>query len=321
MNEGSNKRAVIVGVFIFIGLAFLVTGILMVGNLHETFKEKMRVVALFDDVGGLQKGNNVWFSGVKIGVVSGMEFYAVSKVKVMIKVETAAQQYIRRDAQVKISTDGLIGNKILIIYGGTAAAGEILEGDTLGVEKTFTSDDMINTLQDNNNNLKAITDDFKAVSKKLANGEGSIGKLLNDNSVYDHIDAATASLQHASGKAQQLISSLNDFSAGLNKKGTLANQLVTDTVVFNSLKSSALQLQQMADTAAALVADLKEAGSNTKTPVGVLLHDEESGAHLKEMIKNLDSSSKKLDEDLEAAQHNFLLRGYFKKKKKSEKGL
>jgi phospholipid/cholesterol/gamma-HCH transport system substrate-binding protein len=65
MNEGSNKRAVIVGVFIFIGLAFLVTGILMVGNLHETFKEKMRVVALFDDVGGLQKGNNVWFSGVR----------------------------------------------------------------------------------------------------------------------------------------------------------------------------------------------------------------------------------------------------------------
>jgi phospholipid/cholesterol/gamma-HCH transport system substrate-binding protein len=316
MNEGSNKRAVIVGVFVFLGLAFLVTGILMVGNLHETFKQKMKVVALFDDVSGLQKGNNVWFSGVKIGVVSSLEFYAKSKVKVMIKVETAAQQYIRRDAMVKISTDGLIGNKILIIYGGTSAAGEILEGDTLGVEKTFTSDDMINTLQDNNNNLKAITDDFKTVSRKLANGEGSIGKLLNDNSVYEHIDAATASLQSASGKAQQLISSLNDFSSGLHKEGTLANQLVTDTVVFNSLKSSVLQLQQMADTASAFVADLKEAGSNPKTSVGVLLHDEEAGAHLKQMIINLDSSSKKLDEDLEAAQHNFLLRRYFKHKPK-----
>jgi phospholipid/cholesterol/gamma-HCH transport system substrate-binding protein len=316
MNEGSNKRAVIVGVFVFLGLAFLVTGILMVGNLHETFKQKMKVVALFDDVSGLQKGNNVWFSGVKIGVVSSLEFYSKSKVKVMIKVETAARQYIRRDAMVKISTDGLIGNKILIIYGGTSAAGEILEGDTLGVEKTFTSDDMINTLQDNNNNLKAITDDFKTVSRKLANGEGSIGKLLNDNSVYEHIDAATASLQNASGKAQQLISSLNDFSSGLHKEGTLANQLVTDTVVFNSLKSSVLQLQQMADTASAFVADLKEAGSNPKTSVGVLLHDEEAGAHLKQMIINLDSSSKKLDEDLEAAQHNFLLRRYFKHKPK-----
>jgi len=52
------------------------------------------------------------------------------------------------------------------------------------------------------------------------------------------------------------------------------------------------------------------------SPVGILPHDEEAGAHLKEMIKNLDSSSKKLDEDLEAVEHNFLLRRYFKKKQK-----
>jgi phospholipid/cholesterol/gamma-HCH transport system substrate-binding protein len=65
MKETSNRRPVIVGLFIFLGLVFLIAGILMVGNLHETFKKKMKVVALFDDVSGLQTGNNVWFSGVK----------------------------------------------------------------------------------------------------------------------------------------------------------------------------------------------------------------------------------------------------------------
>jgi phospholipid/cholesterol/gamma-HCH transport system substrate-binding protein len=321
MNELSNKRVVIVGIFIFLGLGFLIGGILMVGNLHETFKKKIEVITLFDDVSGLQKGGNVWFSGVKIGVVSKLRFYENSKVEVIMKIETEAQQYIRKDAKVKIGTDGLIGNKILVIYGGTSAAPEVMEGDTLLVEKTFSSDDMINTLQENNKNLLDITTDFKSISKKMANGEGTVGKLLNDEVVYANINAATVSLQNASAKAEQLIGSLNTFSAGLNKKGTLANQLVSDTVVFNSLKTTVLELQQIADTATAFISNLKEVSSNPNTTVGILLHDEEAGANLKETLKNLETSSKKLDEDLEAAQHSFLLRGYFKKKAKASKNV
>jgi phospholipid/cholesterol/gamma-HCH transport system substrate-binding protein len=317
MNESPNKRAVIVGLFVFTGLIFLLGGILIVGDLRETFKNKMKVISLFDDVGGLKKGNNVWFSGVKIGTVSNLDFFGESQVEVSMKIDIKAKQYIRKNARVKISSDGFIGNKILVIYGGTSEAKEVQEGDTLLVEKTFTADDMINTLQENNKNLLAITNDIKVISEKLASGEGTIGKLLNDTSVYENINAATASLKSASAKAQQLVSSLALFSAGLNKKGTLANELSTDTVVFNSVKASALQLQQMADTASAFLSNLKEAGSNPNTSIGVLLYNEESGTRIKETIKNLESSSEKLNEDLEAVQHNFLLRGFFKKKAKA----
>jgi len=319
MNELHNRRAVIVGVFVLLGILFLIGGILMVGNLHETFKKKMEIVSLFDDVNGLQKGNNVWFSGVKIGTVSNINFHGKSQVEVRIKIETKTQEYIRKDAMVKISSDGIIGNKILIIYGGTPQFAEVQEGDTLIVEKTFSTEDMINTLQENNKNFMAITSDFKIISKKMAAGEGTIGKLLNDNSVYDNINATTASLQLASAKAQLLVGSLAGFSDNLNKKGTLANELTTDTLVFKSVKATVLQLQQMADTATAFIANLKQAGTNPNSTIGVLLRDEASGAHLKETIKNLESSSKKLDEDLEAAQHNILLRGYFKKKAKAGK--
>lgn len=317
MNESPNKRAVIVGIFIFIGLAFLLAGILIVGNLRETFNVKMKVITLFDDVSGLQRGNNVWFSGVKIGSVDNLNFYGKSQVEVIMNISKSAQQYIRKDAKVKISSDGIIGNKILVIYGGTDAVAEVQEGDTLSVEKTFSSEDMINTIQENNKNLLVITNDFKIISKKLAAGEGTIGKLLNDSSVYSNIDAATASLQGAAAKAQQLAGSLATFSAGLNKKGTLANELTTDTVIFKSVKASVVQLQQMADTASTFITNLKQAGNNPNSAIGVLLYDEQSGAHLKAAFKNLESSSVKLDEDLEAAQHNFLLRGYFKKKAKA----
>jgi phospholipid/cholesterol/gamma-HCH transport system substrate-binding protein len=309
---------VIVGLFVSLGLLFFIGGILMVGNLRGTFKNKMEIVSIFEDVSGLQKGSNVWFSGVKIGTVSSVNFFGKSQVQVIIKIETKSQQYIRKDAMVKLSSDGIIGNKILIIYGGTEHAPQVTEGDTLLVEKTFSSEDMINTLQENNKNFLAITSDFKVISKSLAEGEGTIGKLIKEDEIYTNINAAIASLRVSSLKAQHLVTSLDNFSSGLNTKGTLANELITDTVVFNSVKASVLQLQQIADTAAAFITNIKQAGNNPNTTIGVLLHDEASGALIKSTIVNLESSSKKLDEDLEALQHNFLLRGYFKNKPKSQ---
>ncbi|HAH24184.1 MAG TPA: MCE family protein [Prolixibacteraceae bacterium] len=314
MKNTPNKKAVIVGVFVLIGLIFLVLGILLIGNLNETFKRKIELSTLFDDVGGLQVGNNVWFSGVKVGSISHLQFYADSKVKVGMKIEAKSVPFIHKDARVKLGSDGFIGNKILVIYGGTSESPQVEPGDTLRVEKTFSSEDMINTLQENNKNLLAITTDFKVISNKMAHGEGLMGKLLNDESVYSHLDAATLSLQNAANKANQLIGSLNTFSEGLNKKGTLANELSTDTLVFNSLRASVRHFQQIADTAGILMNNLKEASGNPHSSVGVLLHDEDAGAHLKQTIMNLETSSQKLDEDLEAAQHNFLLRGFFKKK-------
>ena len=317
MNESPNKHAVIVGLFVFVGLVFLLTGILIIGNMRETFKQKMNVISLFDDVGGLQRGNNIWLSGVKIGTVSNLNFYGKSQVKVSMNIDKKAQKFIPKDSKVKISNDGLIGNKIMVIYGGTEKSLIVQDGDILEVEKTFTSEDMINTFQENNKNLLAITTDFKAISKKLAAGEGTLGKFLNDTSVYTNINSATRSLQLATAKAQQLASSLAVFSANLNKKGTLANELTTDTLVFSSVKSSVFELKQIADTAKMFITSIKQAGSNPRSSIGVLLHDEETGAQLKATIKNLESSSVKLDEDLKALQHNVLLRGYFRKKAKS----
>src|SRR4051812_23969070 len=190
MSESNNKRAIAVGVFIIVGLLFLVGGVLTIGNLHSTFSKKMTVSTIFGDVNGLQAGNNIWFSGVKIGTVKKMEFYGKSQVKVVLNIDINSKQYIRKDAKVKISSDGLIGNKILVIYGGTSAAPEIEEGDVLENEAQLSTDDIMSTFQQNNLNILALT-------KKLANGEGSIGKLLNSDSVYNSIAATTTSLQMA----------------------------------------------------------------------------------------------------------------------------
>jgi len=319
MRESPNKRAVIVGLFVFVGLIFLVSGILMVGSLHETFTKKVSIVAFFDDVNGLQVGNNIWFSGVKVGTVKDIHFHSRSAVEVIMRVDVKTQEYIRGDAKVKISTDGLIGNKILVIFGGSDKFSQIQEGDTLLVEKGVSQDEVLKILQESNKNLLSITTDFKSISKKAASGEGTVGKLLNDNTLYDNANNAIRSIQQMSSKGQQLLNNLNTYSAQLNKEGTLANDLVTDTVVFNSIREFSQRLKQIADTTAVLVTELKTISSDTTTSIGVLLHDKEAGARLKETLKNLESSSKKLDVDLEAAQSSFLLKKGMKKMEKEHK--
>lgn len=324
----SNKRAITVGLFIVLGLVFLLAGILTIGNMRSTFVKKILVTAIFDDVNGLQAGNNVWFSGVKIGTVNKLSFYGENQVRVMIKVDEKSQQYIRKDAKAKISTDGLIGNKIIIIYGGTSMAEAVEDGDTLGIEKLISSDEMMSTLQQNNTNLLAITTDFRTISKKLVDGEGSIGKLLKDESLYNSLGVTLAALERSSANAEKLTASVSLYGEKLNQKGALANDLVTDTTIFKNVQASVRQLKQLTITAGEAADHLNAASKNVSiatskldnqsSPLGVLLYDEASAEHLKATLKNLEGGSKKLDEDLRALQDNFLLRRYFKKQKKAE---
>jgi phospholipid/cholesterol/gamma-HCH transport system substrate-binding protein len=116
------------------------------------------------------------------------------------------------------------------------------------------------------------------------------------------------------------------YTAKLGARGSLANDLVTDTVIFNKLRSAVQQLQQVTETSKSVVDNLKAStntfndGLNNKNaPVGMLLHDEQAATNIKITLNNLQSGTKKLDEDLEALQHNFLLRGFFRKKARNEK--
>jgi phospholipid/cholesterol/gamma-HCH transport system substrate-binding protein len=326
MKSTSNKRAIIVGIFIFLGIAIFIITILTLGSQHKTFEKSITVKAVFGDVNGLQKGNNVWFSGVKIGTIKKITLFGNSKVEVDMNIEEHSQQFVRKDAKAKISTDGLIGNKIVVIYGGSLQSPEVETGDVLGIEKLLSTDEMMNTLAKNNENVLEITNGFKVISKRLVDGKGSIGKLMTDETLVNNLDAATVTLKTAASNLNMLSSNVASYTSKLSSKGTLANDLVTDTTIFNKLRLTVQQLQQVAETSQGIVDNLKvstnsfnEGINNKNAPVGMLLHDEQAASDIKITLRNLQSGTKKMDEDLEALQHNFLLRGFFRKKAKNEK--
>jgi len=321
-----NKRKVIVGLFIILGLAILVIAVFSLGGQKKTFVKGFTVNTVFDDVNGLQKGNNVWLSGVKIGTVKKITFMRNANVLVSMEIQKSLEPMIRKDSKTKISSDGLIGNKIVVIFGGTPAAPQAADEDYLIAQKALSTEDMLTTLQANNKNLLAITNSFKNISQKIDSGNGALGTLLNDEAMAKKISASINSLQSimnnfqdVSLKSKAVLDNIQTFSGKLNDQGSFANELVTDTSVFNEIKRTVAQLHNAASSASQITANLDSASSalNKKNnAVGVLLNDEEAAASLKQTILNLQGGSEKLNDDLEAAQHNFLLKGYFKKKNK-----
>ena len=321
-----NRRPVIVGLFILLGLLILVLVIFSLGGQKKTFVKGITINTIFDDVNGLQAGNNVWLSGVKVGTVKKTTFLPNSQVMVSLVVQKSLGPMIHKDARTKISSDGLIGNKIVVIFGGTQAAPTIENDDYLTAQKALSTEDMLVTLQANNKNLLAITGSFKSISNKIDSGNGVIGALLNNEELakkigtsMDQLNAIMNNFQAASNTSKAVLSNLNNFTNKLNQPGSFANDLVTDTSIFRSLSGTADQLNMIAVKANTITDNLKAATEGLRTknsPLGVLLNDEATGDSLRQTINNLQSGTEKLNEDLEALQHNFLLRGYFKKKDK-----
>jgi phospholipid/cholesterol/gamma-HCH transport system substrate-binding protein len=323
-----NNRPVIIGIFIFFGLAILFITVFTLGGQKKTFTKSFTVHAIFSDVEGLLTGGNVWFSGVKVGTIKTISFYGDGQVEVTMNIDNDAQSHIHKNAKAKIGSDGLIGNKIVVIYGGDANAPQIAKEDFLNVEKSASMDEMLATLQTNNKNLLDITTDFKHISKKIDSGNGMIATMLNDPAIVNQLKGSMNDLQitvanfkSVSAKSKDVLANLQDFTNKLNKPGNSINDLASDTVLYNHMKVTLARLEQSASTVTQFTNNLKNVSerlNQPNNPVGLLLNDSTAAATMQVTLQNLSSASKKLDEDLEAAQHNFLLRGFFRKKEKGK---
>jgi phospholipid/cholesterol/gamma-HCH transport system substrate-binding protein len=317
--NSENKRSIIVGLFVLVGLAILVAGILVLGGQQNRFAKTVRITADFENIGGLKKGSNVWFSGVKIGTIREVNFTKNRHVEIVMNIEEKSRVYIRKDAIAALSSEGFIGNKIIEIQGGSSSVPPIEEGDRLQSKEAVNTDQMIATLQINNENLVAITENIKNLSDKIKNGEGTIGAFFTDSMLAVNIKTMMANLNQAAANSKKVTEDFKQFSTQLNNNESLLGQLLNDTVVFSSLKTSVAQMQNITQTASTLTLNLNKASEqlNEKdNSIGVLLNDSVVADQLKRTLDNLEGSTQKLDKNMEALQHNFLLRGFFRKEAK-----
>lgn len=254
------------GMFVIIGLVLFVTTIYFVGKQKNLFGSTFELTAKFNSVNGLDIGNNVRFSGINIGTVEEIEFLTDTSVVIKLVIKEEVRKYIKKDAIASISSDGLMGDKVLIISSGKNSNVIVEDNDNIASKQAIEMDDLMVSVKKSVDNAGVITAELAQFSSSMNNGNGALSRLVSDEEFGNSIKKMVINLENSSNEFSKFTVKMN------NGKGALSK----------------------------------------------LVSDEKMGLMIDSTMTNVKTGTKGLNEVIEAAKHNFLLRGYFNKKKKVE---
>jgi phospholipid/cholesterol/gamma-HCH transport system substrate-binding protein len=320
MKSKEIQQNIKLGIFVLAGLVLFMGAVFLVGSENNVFSKTFTTHAIFKNVEGLKEGDNVWLSGVKIGTVREVSIVKEGMVIVSMNLKNNQNKFIKKNATAFIGSDGLVGSKIVVIRPGNAPQ-IIQDTDTIGAFSPADTQDLFNIAKDVGENTRSLTYDLKLLAQKVRDGEGIVGELLKDGDFAHDLRATANQINATTTKTAQASEELHAMLYKLNHGDGLVNRLATDTTLSYTFDQTLQNVRELSHNSAEMSKGLKEligkmnSGNNA---VGVLLADSSFADRLKITVENAQSATAKLDENMEALQHNFLLRGYFRKKNKNE---
>jgi len=185
---GKTKLELKVGIFVFVGLMILLIFVLSIGG-FKTWSFGYNVKFFFNFINGVKIGAPVRFSGVDVGQVKRIKFITLvdGKPKVEITSWVKKEVNIPVDSRVWVNTLGLLGEKYVEVMPGTSA-------DYVQHNQSLEGTDPI-AMQEISELAKKIGDDLDRTMQKINKGEGTIGKLLVDDTIYNEMEALVLDLQ------------------------------------------------------------------------------------------------------------------------------
>ena len=306
------------GAFVLAGIVLFLVSVFFIGSENNIFSRTFTVSAVFKNVEGLKPGDNVWLSGVKIGTVSDVRIVSEGKVIVDLSLKENQNQFIQSDALAAIGSDGLVGSKIVVIRPGKSNK-VVTDDDTLNTVSPTDTQDILNLAKDVGENTRNLTSDLSTIARKINDGQGIVGELLNDGTIAQELRAAILNLRSTGSNTAKASAELQALVQELRTGPGLVPMLVSDTGYANTFRNALANIERVSENAGEVSQGLEELATkiNEKhNAVGVLLADTVAADQLKQTIENAAQASQKLDENMEALQHNFLFRGYFRKQEK-----
>jgi phospholipid/cholesterol/gamma-HCH transport system substrate-binding protein len=291
------------GLFVFLGTVLIVLSIFLIGNRESLFVSSIFVKTYFTTVEGLKTGAPVRMSGYDIGSVRSISLAndTSGRVEVEMRIETDVRQFLRLDSEASVETEGLVGKKIVNITAGSPDLEIVAEGGIIKSKDPINIAAIIKETRDLMSYLNDITKDFSSIVSKINSGEGTIGKLVNDDELYESTVSITKTADTSLASITNRMNEVTEFIVDL---GTGFESIVSNV-----------------DTSITEIKTLIDNVQKGEGVLGALLADESSYDSIKTVISNLVSTTNyaangaaSFAENMEALKHNWLFKAYFEER-------
>lgn len=195
MENHSNQFKIRLGLFVVIGLVLFTLAIFLIGRQKNLFDPVFKLTSTFNNVSGLQVGNSVRFAGINVGTVDNINIINDSTVKVDLLIKNDVKKFIKADCQASIGSEGLIGDKLVVISQGQNSGKEVQEGQMLKSSEPVETDAIIASLQVTAENFEIISDNLAQIMVKINSGKGTLGRLIQDTTIAQNLNQTIVNLK------------------------------------------------------------------------------------------------------------------------------
>lgn len=200
-----------IGLFTFIGLLVLIAAIFFIGNQKSLFSATFKLSGRFNNVNGLQVGNNVRFAGINVGVVNDINIINDTSVQVVLSINDGVKKFVKKDARMSIGSDGLMGDKLVVLMpGGTNTTTMVNDGDRIGSVNPADVDKIIAKFTKMADNAGTLIDGLSQIVAKVNSGKGSIGRLLNNDKMAREMEKTVTQAKTTMQNVHKTTSTLNE---------------------------------------------------------------------------------------------------------------
>ncbi len=296
-----NIPSVRLGIFILLGISLLVVGIFLIGQKNSLFSSTFKVRAYFKDIQGLRTGTTVRLSGIDVGSVSGVEIVndTTGHVQVTMDLQTDIQRFIRTDTKASIESEGLVGNKVIVLKIGSSQAEQIKNDGIIQTEEPLGLSAIIAQTEGVMEYTKKMTKDLSEIVGRVNRGEGSLGKLINDDQLYNNATNLTSqadkSLKGITGELDKVTGLFDSLGIGVETTINNINQVVVN---IDSIVSGINQGKGVVG------GFISKNGKYDSTVTSTLQNIQNTSEEAK-------IGATRLSENMEALKHNWLFKEYF----------